>query len=46
MTVSGDSLIGRLVGGESIREVYGNVVLNPGRCYYHLSEGNSIHIQE
>jgi lipopolysaccharide export system protein LptA len=30
MTVSGDSLIGRLVGGESIREVYGNVVLTQG----------------
>jgi lipopolysaccharide export system protein LptA len=30
ITVAGDSLIGRFIGGESIREVYGNVVLTQG----------------
>jgi lipopolysaccharide export system protein LptA len=30
MTVTGDSLVGRMVGGESIREVFGNVVLKQG----------------
>jgi lipopolysaccharide export system protein LptA len=30
ITVTGDSLVGRLVNGETIREVYGNVVLTQG----------------
>jgi len=30
ITVIGDSLVGRMVNGESIREVYGNVVLTQG----------------
>jgi lipopolysaccharide export system protein LptA len=30
MTVTGDSLVGRLVSGETIREVYGNVILTQG----------------
>jgi lipopolysaccharide export system protein LptA len=30
ITVVGDSLVGRVVNGESIREVYGNVVLTQG----------------
>jgi lipopolysaccharide export system protein LptA len=30
ITVSGDSLIGRMINGESVREVYGNVVLTQG----------------
>jgi lipopolysaccharide export system protein LptA len=30
ITITGDSLIGRTVGGEMIREVYGNVVLTQG----------------
>lgn len=30
ITVAGDSLVGRFVNGESVREVYGNVVLTQG----------------
>ncbi len=30
VTVSGDSLIGRMIGGEMIKEVFGNVVLKQG----------------
>lgn len=31
ITVIGDSLVGRMVNGESTREVYGNVVLTQGK---------------
>src|SRR4030042_6566686 len=30
MTVTGDSLVGKVLNGEAIREVYGNVVLTQG----------------
>lgn len=30
ITVTGDSLVGKIVSGESIREIYGNVVLKQG----------------
>lgn len=30
MTVTGDSLVGKFIDGESVREVYGNVVLRQG----------------
>ena len=30
ITVSGDSLVGKVLNGEAVREVYGNVVLNQG----------------
>ena len=30
MTVTGDSLVGKVLNGEAVREVYGNVVLTQG----------------
>lgn len=36
ITVIGDSLVGRMVNGESTREVYGNVVLTQGKVKNNL----------
>ena len=36
ITVIGDSLVGKVVDGESIREVIGNVKIEPGKCNYNL----------
>ena len=32
ITVIGDSLVGKMVNGESTREVFGNVVLTQDKC--------------
>lgn len=38
ITVVGDSLVGKFVDGESIREVYGNVVLTQGNVVIHCDQ--------
>lgn len=33
VTVTGDSLVGKIINGESVREVYGNVILTQGNIH-------------
>ena len=32
ITIVGDSLIGKMINGETVREVYGDVVIETGEC--------------